>query len=183
MTRTCSSAVPSFESTPRADAGRIPAFARLGEAPEDRPVGGERRAELNVQQAALAARIDLRKAGDGRPQLTSRGDDAQPPGFSVTSNEPSGRGSTDQGLTRPVATTVTSKATLDFASQTRVWPGNAGFCSGTFASRVSIGVHAPLAAGLAGWPCPSTELPYPAAARPATTVENNATRERLMKAP
>ena len=63
------------------------------------------------------------------------------PDFSVIRRSPSGSGSTAQGLSKPVATTVTSKATSDFTPQARVCPAKAGFCSRAFGGRVSSGAH------------------------------------------
>ncbi len=56
-------------------------------------------------------------------------------------------GSTAQGLSKPFANTVTSKATLDFTAQARVCPEKAGFCSGAFALLVSSDVHDEVEAG------------------------------------
>ena len=69
------------------------------------------------------------------------------PVFSVIKRSPSGNGSTAQGLSKPFAKTVTSKATLDFTAQARVCPGKAGFCSGAFAVLVSSGAHDEVEAG------------------------------------
>jgi hypothetical protein len=63
------------------------------------------------------------------------------PVFSVINKSPLGSGSTAQGLFKPFATTVTSKAVSDFAAQARVCPGKAGFCSGAFAVLVSSGAQ------------------------------------------
>ena len=63
------------------DAGAVAALSRLGIAPVDRPVGVECRTQRDVEQAALAACIDGRHAGNRRPQLARCRDDAQATGL------------------------------------------------------------------------------------------------------
>ena len=69
------------ESTPRATLVPLPPSRGSAVAPEDRAVGREGRAQRDVEQAALPARVDRRHAGDRRPDLAARGDDAQAPGL------------------------------------------------------------------------------------------------------
>ncbi len=69
------------------------------------------------------------------------------PDFSVISRSPPGNGSTAQGLSKPLAKTVTSKATLDFTPEARVCPAKAGFCSRAFGGRVSSGSNSRVADG------------------------------------
>ncbi|MNS94354.1 hypothetical protein D3C72_1285670 [compost metagenome] len=57
----------------------VAAFTRLGVAPVDHPVLRERRPDDDVQQPALAARIDGGQAGDGLADLALGADDAHPP--------------------------------------------------------------------------------------------------------
>jgi hypothetical protein len=59
----------------------------------------------------------------------------------VTRKSPFGNGSTAQGLSKPFARTLTSKAAPDFTAQARVCPAKAGFCSGAFAVLVSSGAQ------------------------------------------
>ena len=80
------------------DAGAVAAVARLGVAPEDRAVRSERRAQRDVEQPALAARIDRRHAGDRLARLGRRPRRcAGARRFSVTRKSPPGSGSSAQG--------------------------------------------------------------------------------------
>ena len=81
ITRTCSRRAPVGRQHAARDAGGVAALARLGVAPVDRAVGVERRAERDVEQAALAARVDRGQAGDRRADLARRRDDAHAPGL------------------------------------------------------------------------------------------------------
>jgi hypothetical protein len=83
------------------------------------------------------------------------------PGFSVTRKSPFGSGSTAQGLSKPFARTVTSKAAPDFTPQARVCPAKAGFCSGAFAVRVSSGAQ-----GEVEVVCAAVGVEVPPASRP-----------------
>src|SRR5687768_16052500 len=93
------------------------------------------------------------------------------PGFSVTRKLPSGSGSTAQGFSRPSATTVVSKATLELTPQARVWSGEAGTCPSPLGERSSTGTHPAPAASVAAvlpvwdWFEPSEQAEKKAAAR------------------
>ncbi len=124
------------------DAGRVAAFARLGEAPEDRAVAVERGAERHVEEPALPARrpprAGRRSACPPRPRQTRCACVRASP--SPGGLRP-GSGSTAQGFSSPVATTVTSNATSEVMPQARVCSRNAGFWSGALGWRVSSGVQ------------------------------------------
>ena len=59
------------------DGGVVHAVAGFGVAPVNEPIRREPRIDRDVEQAALAARVDRRKPGDGLGQLPVGGDDAQ----------------------------------------------------------------------------------------------------------
>jgi hypothetical protein len=78
------------------------AVTRLGVAPVDQLIGGERRVEAHVEQAALAARSTAGSPATGSDiclpsALTTR----SRPGRSVTSILPLGRNARPHGLTSP----------------------------------------------------------------------------------
>ena len=106
-----------------------PVCLQLGVAPVDEPIGREIRIEREAEQAALAASIHRRQAGDGGgDERAVRIDDAQAAGrFSVTSILPPGRNAMAQGLCNPDTTVVWSNATFDFRSGAWYWPATAGF--------------------------------------------------------
>jgi hypothetical protein len=103
------------EHAPR-HAGRIAAVARLGKRPVDRAIGFERGAEGHVEQAALPARGHRRQVGERLAHLTGRAHDAHAPGTLGDEEAAVGRGSIAHGCSRPRATTVTSKATVDLTA-------------------------------------------------------------------
>jgi hypothetical protein len=79
------------------DAGPVAAVARLGVAPEDRPVRCERRAERDIEQPALSARVDRGQAADRLADLAGGETMRRRPGFSVTRKSPPGSGSSAHG--------------------------------------------------------------------------------------
>ena len=91
------------------------------------------------------------------------------PSFSVTSRSPPGSGSTAHGFTSPVATTVTSKATLDGVAQARVCWGKACCWSVPFLARVSSGLGQGAPASATTSP-PLLEVTIPGAGAPSAAI-------------
>ena len=88
------------------------------------------------------------------------------PGFSVTSQRPSGIRARPQGCDRPEATTLWRIACSVFTPGARVWPGKAGCWSGLLAGRVSSGAP--------DWPDAEAVSPFaPQAAARAKAKDKN----------